>query len=301
MSKGRIWLRYFRFFGPDVQADVNDELQFHIDSKIAELMEQGWTAERAAAEARRQFGDLVSVRQTCELLAKDQERRMKKAEYLSAAFQDIRFGALQLKHGLGTAAFALIALGVGMGIATAVFSVVYAVVLQPLPFPAARQLVSIWSTRQGIGDVVTPRNFDALRRETKSFRALGALQPATFALSDKGSTTQIAGGFASAGYFQVFGVPAEVGRTFAPEEDRSPRLHLAVISDQLWRTRFEGNPGILGQPIYLDREPFTVTGVMPASFSVQPDGAQVWVPLALSEKEMGWTGGILKVVGRLRP
>jgi len=301
MSKGRTWLRYFRFFGPDARADVNDELQFHIDSKIAELMEQGWTAERARAEAQRQFGDFISVRQTCEVLAKDQERRMRKAEYLAVVSQDIKFGLLQLKHGFGTAAFALIALGVGMGIATAVFSVVYAVVLQPLPFPSPDQLVSIWSTRQGVADVVTPRNFDAWRRDAKSFRALGALQPTTFALAHAGSTTQIAGGFSSAGYFQAFGVSPELGRTFTSEEDRSPRLHLAVISNQLWRARLGGDPEILGKPVYLNREPFTVVGVMPASFSLQPDDAQIWVPLALSESEMGWTGGILKVVGRLRP
>lgn len=301
MPKGQIWLRYFRFFGPDAKADVRDELQFHIDSKIAELMDEGWAAERASVEARRQFGDIASVRQTCELLAKDKEKRMRKAEYLSAGLQDIKFGALQLKHGFGTAAFALIALGVGMGIATAVFSIVYAVVLQPLPFPSPRQLVTIWSTRQGVDDVVTPRNFDAWRRDAKSFRALGALQPTTFALAHAGATTQISGGFASAGYFKLFGVSAELGRTFTPEEDKSPRLHLAVIGDQLWRTRLGGDPEILGRPVYLNREPFTVVGVMPASFSVQPDDAQIWVPLALSESEMGWTGGILKVVGRLQP
>ncbi len=147
---------------------------------------------------------------------------------------------------------------------------------------------------------MTPRNFDAWRRQAHSFREIGALQPTTFTLSKGGAAWQIPGGFASAGYFPVFGIAPELGRTFTREDDRAPRLHLAVLSHELWYKRFGGDREILGQQIRLNREAFTVIGVMPRSFSVRPGSEQVWVPLALSGQEMNWTGGILEVVGRLR-
>ncbi len=301
MARVPAWRRYLRFFGSDIAADVRDELQFHLESKVAELVEQGWPAEQARKEARRQFGDLNSIRRSCETVAKQKEKRMRTTERLAAFGQDVKYGALQLRHGLGTTLLALIALGIGIGVVTAVFGVVYAVVLRPLPFPYSEQLVSVWSTRGGIDDEVTPRNFDAWQRQARSFSQLGALEPTTFTLSQAGSAIQIPGAFASAKVFRVFGVAPEFGRTFTAEEDRPPRLPLVVLSHRLWQEDFRGDRHILGTQIQLNRQAFTVIGVMPRSFSVRPGAEQAWVPLALSGQEMNWTGGILNVVGRLRP
>ena len=225
---------------------------------------------------------------------------MKNGDRFSAFYHDVKSGAVQLRKSLGTTLLALIALGIGMGVVTAVFSIVYAVVLRPLPFPAPDRLVSVWSVRGGVDDVVTPRNFDAWRRQAHSFTQLGAMQPTTFTLSRSGTATQIPGGFASAGFLQVFGVAPELGRTFTPEEDRPPRLHLIVLSDRLWREQFGADRQILGTQVRLNREPFTVIGVMPRSFSIRPGSEEAWAPLALSGQEMNWTGGILNAVGRLR-
>lgn len=295
-----MWRRYLRFFGSDVVADIRDELDFHFECKVEELKEQGWPAEKARTEALRQFGDMIAVRTVCESVATRREKQMKISESWAALYQDVRYGITQLRHSAGTTLLTVLILGLGMGAVTAAFSVLYAVVLRPLPFPAPDQLVSLWSVRQGVDDVVTPRNFDSWRRQAHSFRRIGALQPTTFTLSKSATATQIPGGFASAGYFPVFGISPELGRTFTAEEDRAPRLHLAILSHQLWQERFGGNREILGQQIHLNREAFTVVGVMPPSFSVRPGSEQVWVPLALSGQEMNWTGGILQVVGRLR-
>jgi len=214
---------------------------------------------------------------------------------------DVRYGAIQLRHSPGKTLLALMALGIGMGVVTAVFSIVYAIVLRPLPFPHPDRLVSVWSVRGGIDDVVTPRNFDAWHRQAHSFSHLGAMQATTFTLTRPGSAVQIPGGFASADYLTVFGISPELGRTFTPEEDRPPRLHLVVLSHRLWQEQFGGDREILGTQIHLNREAFTVIGVMPASFSVRPGSEEAWTPLALSGQEMTWMGGVLKVVGRLRP
>ncbi|HEX4165825.1 MAG TPA: ABC transporter permease [Bryobacteraceae bacterium] len=300
MQKTPMWRRYLRFFGSDVAEDVRDELQFHLESKFAELVEQGWTPEAARAEAVRQFGDVRKIHRTCTAVAEQKEERMKKIEHMTAVFQDVKSGARQLRQSIGTTTLALSALAIGMGVVTAVFSVVYAVVLRPLPFPSPERLVTVWSVLEGTEDVVTPRNFDAWRREAKSFERLGAMQPTTFTLSRAGNVAQIPGAFASADYFRVFGIFPELGRTFTAEEDRAPRRHLVVLSHRLWQERFGGKRDILGSEVYLNREAFTVIGVMPASFSVRPGSEEVWAPLALSGQEMNWTGGILNVAGRLK-
>ena len=300
MRKVPLWRRYLRFFGPDVAADVGDELQFHFECKLAELKKQGWPAEQARTEALRQFGDIGAVRRACESVATKREKQMRIIRTLAALCQDLKYGVTQLRRSPGTTFLALLTLAFGMGAVSAAFSVVYAVVLRPLPFPAPGQLVSVWSVRQGVDDVVTPKNFDSWRRQAHSFRRIGAIQPTTFALSNAGTATQIPGGFASAGYFSVFGLSPELGRTFTADEDRAPRLHIAILSHRLWQERFNGDRGILGKSIRLNREAFTVIGVLPPAFSVRPDAEQIWVPLALSLREMKWTGGVLQVVGRLR-
>ncbi len=294
------WRRYLRFFGSDPAADVDDELRFHLETKVEDLVAAGWSPGEARAEARRQFGDVAVVKQTCETAAKQRERQMNLVGAVSALYQDIWYGAIQIKQSLGTSLLAVITLGIGMGVVTAVFSVIYAVVLHPLPFSNPQNLVTIWSTREGIDDVMTPRNFDALIHHSQSFARLGALESTTFTLSQTGSATQIRGGFASAGYFRVFEMRPELGRIFSADDDRSPRLYLVILSHRLWKERFGADPGLIGQEIRLNREAFTVIGVMPASFSVRADDEDIWAPLALSGQELSWTGGVFNVVGRLR-
>ncbi len=301
MSRILLWRRYLRMFGPDIEADVEEELQFHLDAKVDELIAAGWKLESARAEARRHFGDLARVSETCQHIGKRRERSMEHAEYLRGWWQDFTYAARQLRHRWGTTLLVVLTLGMGIGAVVSVFSMVDAVLLRPLPFPSPDRIVTIWSTRQGRDDVVTPRNFDTWRRESRSFDRLAALQRSTFTLSQAGAATQAAGGLVSADYFSVFGLSPELGRTFTVEEDRRPRAHLVILSHRLWRTRFGGDKQILGSQIRLNREPYTVIGIMPPKFDLRADAEQLWVPLALSGQEMSWTGGILYVVGRLRP
>jgi predicted permease len=196
---------------------------------------------------------------------------------------------------------ALLTLGIGIGAVAAVFSLLHAVVLRPLPFRDPNQIVTLWSTRQGRNDVVTPRNFDSWRRGAHSFRQLAALRRITFTLSEGGKATQISGGEATSDFFSLFGVSPVFGRTFTTEEDRPPRPNLVVLSHRLWHERFAEDQGILGRQIRLNREAYTVIGVMPARFDLRPEGEQLWIPLALSGQEMNWAGGVLYVFGRLRP
>ncbi len=165
-----LWRRYARFFGPDTAADVREELEFHFACKVEELIAQGSSAHDARAEAVRQFGDVSTVRRNCELAASRRQKRMSIRGEWSALRQDLKYGIAQLRHSFGTTLIALLTLGFGMGAVTAAFSILYAVVLRPLPFPAPDQLVSVWSVSQR----------RRRRRDTQELRrvaAAGALFP----------------------------------------------------------------------------------------------------------------------------
>jgi|SRR5579872_7345377 len=296
-----LWRRYLRFFGANVAADVEEELRFHLDAKVDELAAQGWTREAARAEAQRQFGDVAAVRQICQQLGSENENRMRRAEYFIGWRQDVVYGLRQLCRHWATTLLAVLTLGLGVGAVAAVFSIVHAVILRPLPFPDTDRIVTVWSTRQGQDDEVTPRNFDSWRRGARSFTQLAALELTTFTLSETGNAMQVPGGEVTPDFFSVFGVPALFGRTFTNDEGRPPRLHLVVLSHRLWQSRFAADPGVLGRQIRLNREPYTVIGVMPARFDLRPEGEQLWIPQALSGQEMNWTGGVFYVFGRLQP
>jgi putative ABC transport system permease protein len=300
MVKIPMWRRCLRFFGSNAEADVEDELRFHLDAKVDELVAQGLTYEEARAEARREFGDVTSVSQMCQQLQRGSDERKKRREYFVGWRQDVTYGWRQLRHCWGSTLLAVVTLGIGVGAVAAVFSIVYAVVLRPLPFPNPDRIVTVWSTREGHDDEVTPRNFDSWRRDGKSFQQLAALERSTFTLGEADNAVQVSGGEVSSAFFSVFGVDPLLGRTFTSSEDIPPRQHLVVLSHRLWQERFAGDRGVIGRQIHLNREFYMVIGVMPERFDLRPDGEQLWTPLALSDQEMSWSG-VLYVFGRLRP
>jgi putative ABC transport system permease protein len=301
MSKVPMWRRYLRFFGSDIDDDIDEELHFHIAAKTDDLVARGWTQEAAKSAALREFGEIGSVHATCFKLHRRSEQHMQLADYFSGLRQDSAFGLKQLvRHWLPTV-LAIVTLGIGIGAVTAVFSILYAVVLHPLPFPHPDRIVSIWSYRNGHNDIATPRNFDSWRRDSKSIEQMAALQRNAFTLSGDGRPVEVTGGEVTSDFFSVFGVSPEFGRTFTTEETMPPRQHLVILSHRLWIERFNANRAILGTQVDLDREPYTIIGVMPKSFDLRQDGEQLWVPLPLSWQEMNWAGGTLYVFGRLRP
>ncbi len=293
--------RYLRFFRPDIKTEVDDELSFHIDAKVEELVARGWTREAARLEAKKRFGDFETVQQVCRQLGTENEKRAQRAEYFLGWRQDIVYGLRQLLARWPTSLLAILMLGIGIGAVAAVFSIVNAVILRPLPFPHPDRIVTLSSTRQGRDDEVTPRNFMSWKEGARSFTEVGALEPATITLSDAGNAEQIPAGPVTANFFSVFGVQPMLGRTFTLEEDRPPRRHLVVLSHRLWMERFASDPNVLGRQIRLNRELYTVIGVMPASFDLRVDAEQLWIPLALTSQQMNWKGGVFQVFARLRP
>jgi putative ABC transport system permease protein len=294
------WRRYLRLFGPDTAADVDDELEFHLQSKVQELVEKGLTPEAARERSFEEFGSLNAVRKICQHIAGENARQRERKLYFAGWRQDIVYAIKQLKRGALSTTLALLTLASGIGLTTAIFSIVYGVVLKPLPFPNPNRIVTLWSTRDGIDDEVTPRNFDAWRKESRSFSNVSAMEPSTFTLTGGENPVQLPGGLVSSAFFAVFGAKPKLGRTFTPEEDRPGGARVVILSNRLWKTQFSADPNVIDRQIHLNAVSYTVIGVMDSPLDLKPGGEQLWTPLALSGQEMNWTGGVLEVVGQLR-
>ena len=213
---------------------------------------------------------------------------------------DLRYALRMLLKSPGFAAVAVFTLALGMGANTAIFSVVHAVLLRPLPYPAAGQLMRVFITENRRGTF--PASLDdyrSWRDQSHAFASLAAYDYGTsYNLTGNGDPERLLGNRVTPSFFSVFGVRPALGRTFAPEDDRPGAAPVAVLSHALWRNRFNSDLKIVGRTLTLNDTVCTIVGVMPEGFRV-PAAAQLWTPLDLTTSDQG--GRWLAVVGRLRP
>ncbi len=214
--------------------------------------------------------------------------------------RDLRFSVRALRRTPGFVAVVLVCLAVGIGANAAIFSVVNAVLLRPLPYPRADRIVRAYETlnQSGIGSVSFANYRDWVAR-SRSFEQLAAAQSSAANLQGTTEPERIPAIRVTANYFAVFGVPPLLGRTFAAGEDVPGRADVAVMNEGLWRRRFGGDSSVVGTPIRLDGRAYTVIGIMPARFS---SGTGLWLPLAPTpDQAADRENHMLSVVGRLRP
>jgi putative ABC transport system permease protein len=200
---------------------------------------------------------------------------------MSAFFQDLRYALRGLLRSPGFSTIAIATLALGIGANTAIFSVVHAVLLQPLPFRDADRVLSVMETWQGRRGDVSGGNFADLRLANRSFERLAAVRYTSFNLSHGDEPQRVVGASVTQDFFAVFGIQPELGRVFVPEEDRPGAAHVVVLSHRLWTGRLASDPSLLGRSLRLDGEPYTVLGVMPAAFDYAQNNEELWVPAAL--------------------
>jgi putative ABC transport system permease protein len=226
---------------------------------------------------------------------------------MNSVWQDLRYGTRMLLKSRGFALVAVVTLALGIGINTAIFSVVNAVLLKPLPYEKPERIVRVYSTNEKRGITSNPfsyPNFADYRAEQQTFEALAAYTGASAALSGGDTPEQVAGVATSVDLFKVLGTPALKGRTFAPEDEREGGGTAVVISHGMWQRRFGGDPNIVGRQISLDGLSKTIIGVMPEGFQFLfvNDQPEFWVPLDPKGGMNIQRGAIyLSVLGRLRP
>lgn len=232
---------------------------------------------------------------------------------MNSPIQDLRYGFRLLWKSPGFTFIAVITLALGIGVNTAVFSVVNAVVFKPLPFPDPARLTMMWVSMPGL-DVdrvlFSPADFADYAASQKSFESVAIFENQKYDLTAAGPPEQVTGARVSASLFTVLGVQPVMGRAFLPEEDQPGREQVVILSNGIWKQRFGANQSIVGQNVYLNRQPYIVVGVMPAGFEFPLAGpadnqtpAQLFVPTAFTPAVLKLRGAMYEysVVARLKP
>ncbi|HJQ31314.1 MAG TPA: ABC transporter permease [Pyrinomonadaceae bacterium] len=280
------------FLKNKVERELEEELRFHVRMRAEENVRRGMTPDEAARAARESFGSWTRIREAC--------RDVKGGGVLETLRQDVRFGVRTMRKNRGFTAVAVLTLALGIGANTAIFSVVNAVLLRPLPYRDPARLVTVlhdgWAP-------VAPANFLDWREQSHSFESMAAAQSWSLTMTGRDQPEQLNVLQTSAEMFHVLGVEAALGRTYVAGEDQPGREHVVVISHGFWQRRFGGDRGVVGRQVALDGETYTVIGVMPPDFQFAPfwaTHAEAWLPLNLGRRVSDRRGQSLRVFARLK-
>jgi putative ABC transport system permease protein len=290
--------------GKSVERAVDEELEFHLATRVEELVRSGLPPQAAEAEARRQFGDVAAAR--AELTRMDRRRRMRRRRltWWTELRQDVRFALRVLRGQPGFTAVILLTIALGIGANGAIYSVVNAALLRPLPFREPDRLVHLWETKQGLGDRSEASYPDFLdwRAQNATFEQIEGYGGLGVTVLARGEPLRTQGAHATAGFLRMLGATPAVGRTFAPGEDQPGGAPLVVLSHGFWERRFGSDSGVVGQGVVVDGVSRTIIGVLPRGFLFAPVGdADIWIPTdraadVRAERFNHW----LNIVGRLR-
>ena len=285
----------------DMEREVDDELRFHVETRIEALMARGMTRQAAEAKVRREFGDLRAAHDEIMAIDRNRVERERVVDWWEALTQDIRFATRAL---LGRPSFLIVAsvtLALGIGANAAIFSVVDAALLKPLPYADPDRLVSVWPD-----GAMMPGVYVQVRDGNRTLDPIaGYSRGNAVSVTGSSETARLVQSEVTSRFFDVLGVRAEVGRTFLDGEDLPGRDRVTVLGHALWQQRFAGDRGIIGRTIVVDGIPRVVVGVMPAGFRFPSPSIDFWIPVSLdaSPANVGryWGMSQLNVIGRLRP
>jgi putative ABC transport system permease protein len=301
-----------------VEGELDDELRFDFEQRVEKYVRAGMTREEAMRRARLEFGTPDSVKEEC--------REARGVHFLETFVQDVRYGLRMLRKSPGFTTVAVLTLALGIGANTAIFSVVEAFLLRPLPVNRPAQLVRVFGSVPGKYDFqgLSYPDYLDLRKQASTFAGVLAYGRTSVSLSGvdgRREAQAVRAEIVTANYFSLLGVQPILGRGFGPQEERGPgSAPVTVISYGMWNSRFHSDPGVLGKGVRLNGYPFTIVGVAPRNFygAELSEAAEVWVPMMmqaiirppsagflreslgtdlLSHRDAGW----LHAIARLRP
>jgi putative ABC transport system permease protein len=280
------------FRGERFDRDLQDEMRLHLEFRQQQHRACGLSPEAARAVAQRQFGNATLLGQ-----ASGDAWGWRGPEHFA---QDLRYGARALLRSPGFTAVAVIALALGIGANTAIFSVVNAVLLRPLAYKDSERLVTL--LHDGDNPVAVANYLD-WREQSRSFEAMAAAEYWSPNLTGSDPPEHLTGLLTTQNLLPMLGVDPLLGRLFLPGEDQPGSEHEVILSHRLWQRRFSGDPQVLGKPITLNGEAYYVVGVMPPEFKFAPfwaTHAELWVPDAFGDRIHNRGGNSLRVFARLK-
>ena len=286
-----------------INREIAEEMQFHIDMRTEENIRRGMSPEEARKDAEVRLGNSTRL--------KEQGYDVRGGRWLESFWQDFRYGARVLQKNPLSTLIVILTLALGIGANTAIFSVINAVLLRPLPFTEPERLVTLWNVNPkagGDGFPVSYPDFYDWRAQQHSFERLAAFHQRSLTLTGAGEAARLNGATVTADLFPLLGITPQLGRSFTSDEEKAGN-DAVILSDGLWHRRFNGDSGIIGRVISIDGRGHTIVGVMPAGFDFPLDAepVELWTCTALDDEEAGgWMTRTrdhhcLEILGRLRP
>jgi putative ABC transport system permease protein len=285
--------------------EFDEEIELHIDMRTRELIDQGVEAATAREIAIRKMGDLEAFKRTCVDLGRKRDREMSMLLWLEELRDDVRFAIRQLMAAPAFTLVAVLTLALGIGANSAIFALVDATLLRPLPYRDADRLVTIWetsgATQRGFA---SPPNMLDWKTRSRTFETIAGFTPSVGSMvvaGREGNAETISRQWVTSGIFDVLGVQPIAGRTFVPEDERQ-QARRVVISEGYWETRFGRDLSIVGQDMKMDGELWTIVGVMPKEFEIL-GRTSMWAmrPFPVNMPPRARTAYQLQVVGRMKP
>ncbi len=277
-----------------VERELDDEMRFHLERQVTENLAAGMTPQEARRAAMIEFGGVENMKEEC--------RDTRKSNWIHDFALDVRYAGRVLRKSPGFAAIAILTLALGIGANTAIFSVVNATLLKPLPFRNPEKVVALWQTESAPGSYpLTGEDYLGWKAENHTLEGMSLYSWPSSSNVTAGAVPEGATVVRTEGnFFSLLGVYPQIGRTFANGEDQNGGSHVALLSYAFWKARFAGSKEVLSKSISLNGEAYTVIGVMPAWYRTPAD-AELWVPLDMSKKNLGTRGSHQwRAIGRIK-
>jgi len=283
-----------------VEAQLEDELRFHFDQLVNENISAGMPPDEARRSALGSMGRITAIEEEC--------RDMRRTKWIDDFLHDIGYAWHSFSRNPAFFLSAILILAIGIGANSAVFTVVRAVVLNPLPFPNPHQLVILWKTdrsdsaqRSGIA----PADFLDLQQQVRTCASIAAFANTFFDVTGVEDPYQIVAARVSSNFFSTLGLRPAAGRDFVSEDDLPGGNRLAILSYSLWQRRFNGRLDVIGDRLTLNNELYTIIGVVPNFVPPEAVGAgggpELWTPLRLAQERTERGSGYMRIIARLSP
>jgi predicted permease len=287
--------------------EFEEELEFHRQIRLRQAREQGLAPEEAERETRRRMGNLAA--------AKDEMRDARVAGWLASFLQDLGYGLTLLRRDRGVSALIVLALALGVGGNVAVFTLLKAAFLDPLPYPGAGRLVTITESHSRLresGRNLSVALFEEIRARSRAIEQMAFLDHRDYQMTGGAEPVRVVAARVTASFFPLLGVSAAQGRVLVEDENQAGRTSVAVLTEAFWRSRLGADPNIIGRTLRLDGEPVTVVGVLPVGFHFDypalriPEPVDLYRPYPLQRPNdlssgLSSVSEAVRVLARLRP